>query len=176
MGDQGFKKIYPNKIPFVSCLSIINVPTVILGWGWKAKKVNAHNLRKRKFFSDKMYEFVKWMSTGQNRVSCRDWYTYTMLQNQGVKQVVMTGCPAWYDVERVKDLEYKGLSFFEKENPNMMISDAAFSRNLYYMDVLLQTIRNMFPNANITLLMHRGKTKYNKIFLEKNIRKNMAMR
>lgn len=168
-GGPGFRKnVYPNKIPFVSNIEEVKVPCCILGWGWKEQSINTALIYKKNYFGSKMYQFIKSMDD-KKAVSCRDWYTKRMLDNQGFKNVRMTGCPAWYDVDVVNNLTYKGCSLAGKENPYIIVSDAAFPKNIKQTEKLISILRGIYPKARIKLLLHRGITSQNSYLSGKDI-------
>jgi hypothetical protein len=162
-GGPGFqKKIYPDKMPFVSDLKSIQTPIAILGWGWKGRNCVETSVYRKRQFTPRMLDFITQISeNSKNFISCRDWYTVQMLKGQGFHHTVMTGCPAWYDMKRISTLSFQDKGLFSKPSPNIMISDAAFPNHVKYMRELLEVIRDVFPSANIKILLHRGITKYN---------------
>ncbi len=166
-GGPGFQKnIYPDRTPFVSNLEDIKVPCAVLGWGWKGKNIKNETIYKKNRFTPEMYNFISFLNKPGNSISCRDWYTVQMLNEYGFKDVAMTGCPAWYEVEMVKDLKYKGCTLGNSDAPYIIVSDAAFPKNIKYTGKLIEIIREKFPKARIKLLLHRGITDGNKYLTE----------
>lgn len=166
-GGPGFQRnIYPDKIPFVSDLDSIKVPCSIIGWGWKSKNIKNSSVYSKTVFTPNMIKFIDFMDKDKNSMSCRDWYTKQMMNNYGYQNVVMTGCPAWYDTNIVEDLKYKGCSL-NKSTPYIIVSDAAFRRNTRYTLVLIETIRKLYPDSRIKLLLHRGINTINEFLIKK---------
>lgn len=166
-GGPGFQKnIYPDKIPFVSDLSEIKVPCAVIGWGWKSKDIKNSSVYNKNIFTKSMKNFIDFLDKDENSISCRDWYTKQMLNNYGYMDSVMTGCPAWYDTDRVEKLAYKGCTL-NREAAYIIVSDAAFGRNTKYTLMLIGKIREMFPKARIKLLFHRGINGDNEILTRK---------
>lgn len=170
-GGPGFqRRLYPKRMPFVSNLNAVTTPVAIMGWGWKGRSCeDAVIYRKRAFTSD-MMRFVEHISKQTARISCRDWYTVRMLKEQGVKNTLMTGCPAWYRMDMIHHLKPKKSAFLDKINPTIGISDAAFPQNAKYMRALLQILRDMWPEAKMKVLLHHGITKYNQWLTDKKDR------
>jgi len=99
------EKIYPNVYDLD--LSRIDVPVVPFGLGWKGKlgqePEDFH-------FAEAAGDFVRSVHADKTRFSsARDHLTLRMLGANGVENVAMTGCPAWYDEEKLDiDFEFNG--------------------------------------------------------------------
>ena len=86
-------KVYPNV--YNLDLSRIRVPVLSYGLGWKGKLGQAPSDFR---FSPEATEFVQTIHHDKTRFSsARDHLTVQMLAANGVENVAMTGCPAWYD-------------------------------------------------------------------------------
>ncbi len=58
-GGPGYQKnLYPDAVPFVSDLSSLKTPVVIMGWGWKGKDISDQSIYKQRL-SESMIRFVK---------------------------------------------------------------------------------------------------------------------
>lgn len=92
---------------------------------------------------------------GGGKLSCRDLITCQVLQYQGFDDVCMTGCPAWYDIELVRE---RGKAKY-KEPKRIIISDPA--SKYFYRECLSLTdfIIRRFPNAEVSFVFHRGRDK-----------------
>ena len=166
-GGPGFQKnLYPNRMPFVSDLSKITTPIAIMGWGWYGKQCSNTRIYRKRAFTPDMLQFINRVSQKGGYIGCRDWFTVSMLKEQGINNVMMTGCPAWYRVDMIDTLQIQSDNILNNDKPVIVISDAAFPRNIKYMKVLLKTVRIMYPNAYSKVLLHRGITKYNKWLTE----------
>lgn len=172
-GGPGFQKnMYPKNMPFVSALESVDTPMIIMGWGWKGNNCNKWNIYRKGQFHPHMLHFIKHVSDSKRiSISCRDWYTISMLKEQGIANAVMTGCPAWYNVKIIEKLTFQDKGIFRKSVPSIIISDAAYANNVKYMKELLEVIRGgVFPAANIKILLHRGITKQNEWLLHESNR------
>lgn len=166
-GGPGFQKnIYPDRMPFVKKIRKINVPIVIMGWGWKGGCSNAEVYCHRPF-SPSMQRFVHYIAHQSKYIGCRDWYTVSMLKEAGIANTIMTGCPAWYRLDLIDHLHLKEKNILNNQNPCIMVSDPAFPKNMDYMRIVLKTIHAVWPQARIKVLLHRGITDHNKWMLEK---------
>jgi len=150
-------EIYPSGIPFVKTLNDINIPVRILGGGWNGKNNTAGELYNRYDFSPEMRTFIQKCSK-HGSLGCRDWYTMRALKNNGFKNCIMTGCPAWYDLNKINDLKLntKYLSWKPGEKITIGISDPALPWNKKYFYRLIRLVLEHYHNANIKLFFHRG--------------------
>ena len=156
-GGPGFQRnLYPNKVPFVDRLDDIKVPIRILGWGWKGINDEYRNIQNYDF-GKKMLSFIKFIEK-QYPLSSRDWQTIRLLKENDINSNVMTGCPAWYDISMITQLDldnkYKNKSM--SEDIKIGISDAAYPQNRKYFWHLIDVIRNRFPMAELLVFFHRG--------------------
>lgn len=168
-GGPGFqKKLYPKQIPFVSDLNKIKPPIAIMGWGWGWKIRNNYlpSLYRKNYFSPDMVRFLSHISEQGLPIGCRDWYTVRMLKTQGFTNTIMTGCPAWYKTDLVKHLTPRNSDSLNKPNPTIAVSDAAYPENVKYIKILLETLKEIYPQSHVKILLHRGITKYNHWILE----------
>ena len=87
------EKVYPNV--YGLDLSRIHVPVIPYGLGWKGKLgQEPEDFR----FTPEATNFVQSIHADKTRFSsARDFLTLRMLKANGVENVAMTGCPAWYD-------------------------------------------------------------------------------
>lgn len=167
-GGPLFQNIYPDKMPFVSRLEEINTPVFILGGGWKSRDCSDENIYSGYRLKDKMTVFVRFVSAGGG-ISCRDWYTVRMLRNMGIFDPVMTGCPAWYDTDRIENLELKEIYREASVQDDIMIgiSDPAMPWNQNRLLELLRILLRSFPKAKLKVFFHRGIPEENRKKMEK---------
>lgn len=74
------------------------------------------------------------------------------MKNAGFNSPVMTGCPAWYDLEKVHDTVLIDNNWVLN---NIYVSDPADSNNHDLAIQLINKLHEMFGNANITFVFHR---------------------
>ena len=129
----------------------VKIPTMILGGGWygpygsSAAIRNYHFDGPTKHFLDKIY------SSGYG-FSCRDIYTAEVLKNAGFQNSCMTGCPAWYDISHVNDLQIANAGPIRK----IAVSDPARKWNLPGSLRVVKMLKKRFPDAEISYIFHRG--------------------
>ena len=149
--------IYPKRIPFVRELSKIKVPLRILGGGWKGRNVSEKILYEKYVFSEDMLRFINTIAK-QFPIGCRDWYTMRTLQKSNITNLIMTGCPAWYDIGKINELKLnkKYFDITIADNITIGISDPALPSNKPYFYKLINLIIRKYQNANCKLFFHRG--------------------
>lgn len=150
-GGPGFqKKIYPNRMPFVEDISKLSTPYYIMGWGWKGRNISqsAYCISK---LSKEMLMFVKGAA---GMLSCRDYYTIKFLEKYGITNTIMTGCPAWYNLDLVNDLRFKCPK--EDEIKKICISDPASTVNVDTFLEIIQWVAMKYKDADIHVVFHRG--------------------
>ena len=126
-------------------LSQLNVPVIAYGLGWKGKLGQSPEDFK---FLPEAGEFVRAIHEGSLYSSARDGLTVSMLKANGVENVAMTGCPAWYDEQRLEDdfafQDVKSLVFSMPAIPQAQTLE------------LLSGISKRFPKAKKYLAFNAG--------------------
>lgn len=149
--------VYPGGMPFIDDFEKLKVPVRILGGGWKGKDISAKSLYETCPCQESVLKFSKYYAQ-QSALGCRDWYTIRMLKLYGITNTIMTGCPAWYDMEKIDKLEldkmYSETSI--KDEVTIGISDAAFEENKKYFWDVINIINRYYSKAKIKVLFHRG--------------------
>ena len=137
----------------------------VLGCGWYGVSDDSDVLYKYQF-SEKSREILSYINEN-GILGCRDYLTVNVLKNNGYKNTVMTGCPAWYDnMMGIK----KDVSTIKK----VVISDMGLTKDPSFHDdkyeqfvEVLRLVKTKFPNAEIIFTFNNGiitkySTKYNK--------------
>lgn len=139
------EKVYPNVYDLD--LSRIKVPVLAFGLGWKGKLGQApEDFR----FSPDATEFVRAIHADQNFFSsARDHLTVAMLGANGVNNVRMTGCPAWYDETRLAQ-DY----VFDANPKRVVLSMPAVPQD--QVPALIAKLAKDFPKAQRYLSFQAG--------------------
>ena len=167
-GGPVFQNIYPEKMPFVKNLEEIKVPIVILGGGWKGRNIFTDTIYKNYQLSSEMMKFISHIEQN-GKIGCRDWHTVRMLGAKGITNVEMTGCPVWYDVTKISDLQLKpkyNEVDIKDTDITIGISDPAMSWNRKRLFELMHLLRENYPNAKLKVFFHRGISAENKKEIE----------
>lgn len=145
--------MYPNKFPLVENLDNIKPPMFVLGMGCKTRDEKATNI----IFSNESKKLIDRFIGDGFRLGCRDELTYQILNNSGITNVVMTGCPAWYDTDYVHQLEFSltpDLNHIER----IIISDPGDILNLRMAANLVSYCRKKYNPTDLIFAFHRGWT------------------
>lgn len=138
------REIYPTIYPIE--LENIPCPVIPFGLGWKAPSTQAP-IEFR--FSPSGEKFIRAV---HNRIPCssaRDPLTVEVLGSLGVDNVIMTGCPAWYDLSYL-DEPY---AFTDRVQKLVLSTPARIQPGTRK---LMLWLGKRFPNANRVLSFHHG--------------------
>jgi hypothetical protein len=128
-------------------LNRIAAPVLAFGLGWKGKLGQSPDEFR---FLEPAGEFVRAIHADKSRFSsARDFLTISMLNANGVENVHMTGCPAWYD-ERYLGQEYE----FNPNIKRLVLSMPAVPQPM--IPVLLRDLARRFPKAEKFLSFQAG--------------------
>ncbi len=130
----------------------ITAPLKIIGGGWKGASRSQMLPYRYAFEPDTRRLFEK--IDGNGGLSCRDLFSVKALRAAGFESAVMTGCPAWYDLERVHELRLRP---YDGERPVICVSDPAVRRNEVFVEPLLRYLHGAFPASQIKYVLHRGR-------------------
>ncbi len=146
-GPAYAKDIYPGIYPLVSDIDAIKAPIIPFGLGWCGRPFGQPEEFKfearSKEFLDKIHEKILFSS-------CRDDVTLSVLNQQGYENVIMTGCPVWYDLDSIgKELTADSFDRIVYTTP---AAPALMKQN----HVLMRELKKQFPRAELVCSFHRG--------------------
>lgn len=141
------ENIYPGVYPLVDDLSKIKVPIIPFGLGWSGSPRKSEDF----VFSEKAKNFLRSIHEKIQFSSCRDDTTKSILQSNGVMNVIMTGCPVWYDLESM-DKIFEPL----REVKKVVFTTPAGYAILPQVVRMLKLVKNKYPKAEIYCTFHRG--------------------
>ena len=128
-------------------LSRISAPVLAFGLGWKGKLGQSPEEFR---FAEPAAKFVEAIHADKTRFSsARDFLTVQMLQANGVENVAMTGCPAWYD-EQYLSQDY----VFNPNVKRLVLSMPAVPQPM--IPVLIRDLANRFPKSEKSLSFQAG--------------------
>lgn len=136
--------IFPDIYPLD--LEKIGVPIIPFGLGYKARLDQG---LADFAFTPASVEFIRRIHADIPYSSVRDPATQELLGRYGVENVLMTGCPAWYDLERMRE-EFP----FRSEIETLVFSAPARIDHGAYL--LLAYLRSRFPRAKRVLTFQHG--------------------
>lgn len=152
LGGPGFTpSMYPKIYPLTKNLNDIKVPIVPMAVGWNTSSGTFKGMIDFQF-DDNSLELLNTISSRSPFISVRDFYTYSILKRNGIKNVLMTGCSSWYYFLDSRFMEKKckhvvdSIAFTPAQNPkfNRMVKE------------VMQEIRGIFPDKKIICSFHRG--------------------
>ncbi|UOR11317.1 polysaccharide pyruvyl transferase family protein [Halobacillus amylolyticus] len=151
LGGPGFQmNMYPDVYKLVKDLKNIKVPIHTLGVGWKGVPGDKTTEKLYQFTSSAKQMLDKMNDTFAG-MSCRDHQTERTLRNNGYKNVTMTGCPVWYDLDSI------GKEFVAPKEIKRIVytpaQDEAFSDQSIE---VLKFLKNRYSASDIIVSFHRG--------------------
>ena len=120
-----------------------------MGCKTKNEKIN------RIAFSSQSELLIERLYNDGFHLGCRDVLTYRVLKESGLKNVLMTGCPAWYDLEYVHQTSLRS-ALAEGCVKKIAISDPANIINLQLAANLVSLCRDKYKPEEIVFTFHRG--------------------
>lgn len=143
------KDFYPGIYPLCEDLNDIKVPIIPFGLGWFSE----YDLQRTSEFKFSNSSQLMIKSIHQNIAlsSVRDVYTAEILQNMGINNFLMTGCPVWYK------LNYLEKPFEEKKKIEKIVVTTAQNQDYHEQNKkLIEEVAKMFPDSKRFLCFHRG--------------------
>jgi len=150
-GGPGFQSnFYPGIYKLMPNLEDIQVPIIPLGLGWKGFPGDYLTLKNYKF-SQKSLEALNSISNQVEYISCRDYLTKEALKRNGINNVLMTGCPVWYDLDSIGKAIKR-----PKEVKKLVFTPAQYHIYRDQTVKVLHLLRNLFPDSELYCSFHRG--------------------
>jgi hypothetical protein len=149
LGGPGLRmKMYPNTYKLVTDLNLIKVPIYGLGLGWDS--FPGDDISEKLYaFSSSSLELLKKMD--KVTISVRDYQSQRVLANHGFKNVLMTGCPAWYNIKKI------GCDFVQPEVLKKIIFTPPQNKLFSNQSIsVLKYLVGRFSSSEITVSFHRG--------------------
>lgn len=152
-GGPGFNPhMYPKLFPLVPDLSQLTPPMVSVGMGARVMAPPYNNIK----FDSSSKELLDRFSASEVGIGCRDIITKNALNGMGYADAIMTGCPAWYDLDRINRLQEMPLPHSRADVKRIAISDPILIPNFALVPKIVELLQREFPAADIVLAMHRG--------------------
>lgn len=144
------KDLYPQIYPLPSIVFKNKIPVIFLGIGSKVYPGTIKKLKKLKL-TESTIKFLKYSIDQGYPIGVRDILSKKLLLENGIEDVVVNGCPAWYD------LDYLGKKLKKpKEIRKIAFSTPASPLCFNQAKKIIKKLRNEFPKASITVLFHKG--------------------
>jgi hypothetical protein len=99
MGGPSLRyEMYPGIYRLTKNLADIKVPVTLMGVGWKSASGRWRDTYSYPFSPQSM-QLLKVAEQSGLPISVRDYHSLNSLRFNGIKNVMMTGCPAYYDLD-----------------------------------------------------------------------------
>lgn len=152
-GGPGYlPEMYPDQFPLVKDIGWLKPKMFALGMGGFGKNRKVLPI----VFSDRSRLLMDRFVQDGLRLGCRDDLTERILKKSGYHDTIMTGCPAWYDLDYI-DIAHVVNPVSVNEIKHIAISDPAYESSGDIAKKLVERICNTFKNARITFVYHRGR-------------------
>lgn len=163
-GGPGYKnEFYEDNLFEIHNLSRIKIPIMFLGMGWFGIMEDPFFLYTYEL-QGKMKDLLARAVHDTRFLGCRDYYSVNMLRNNGIDTALMTGCPAWYDLDHLHEFTYTGKEL--KDVSKICISDCGNPENNQLALELTLFVCRFFGNKDIHFIFHRGLENVDSEFLK----------
>jgi len=160
MGGPALQKnMYPGIYKLRDNLDDIKIPIIIMGIGWKSMKGEWGDTYNYTLNSSTLQLLNKVERSGFLS-SVRDYHTLNVLQIKGYKNVLMTGCPAYYDREYLN----KGLNISKDINKVSFSLGVSFVESKSMENVmksLILELQKKFKDKYFEVVFHHSLNKSN---------------
>lgn len=149
----------------------IKIPIHYMGTGIYSPNGNSETIYNYKYSED-VKRFLNSIIEKGGQIASRDWCVDSILRNNHIRKIIMTGCPAWYDLEMMSEKSnLKNLSIdisikkIAISNQGLTKNPANNSAKLEQIEQVIILLKKMFPEAEMILTFNDGYiTKYSKDF------------
>lgn len=140
----------PKIYPMVDDLDKIQVPVIMMGIGWKSINGNWSDTYQYPL-SDESIELLKKIDQSGYQSSVRDYHTLNAICFKGYDNFIMTGCPAYYDLDSIgKEIKVSkelnkvafslGVSFIESRSMEKQMKNVILELNKIYEDQTFEVV------------------------------------
>lgn len=153
MGGPGYRpQMFPNIYRLTPNLKDLKVPIILFGMGWKGDNSDLATIKNYRFDKPSL-SLLNYSMDNTEYLSCRDFYTWSVLREHGLKNILMTGCPAWYELESIHSeysppLRFKEIAYTPPAQPKFRKQSI----------LVAETLKRLFPNAQLSAFFHHGYT------------------
>lgn len=151
-GGPGYvEDMYPGRFPLVDNLDRVKPKMFALGMGCYGRNAKLSRIK----FNESTKNLLNRLELDGFGLGCRDLLTYRTLQISGVNSVLMTGCPAWYDLDYIEKCDVINPAPVSRIR-KIAVSDPASEDNFGVAKKLISQLKCRFPKAEVELVFHRG--------------------
>lgn len=151
-GGPGYMQdVYPERMPLVNNLRHIKPPFFAMGMGAYTR---TSSIKGYEFDKGSMSLLQRFERDGFS-LGCRDELTIKVLNRAGLSDAVMTGCPAWYDLEKVGASRLSTSPNLDRVG-HVAISDPALAENVPVACAVTRYVTEQLNPQKVTFVFHRG--------------------
>ncbi len=150
-GGPGYKKwFYPAVYPFLKYLAKIRIPIIPFALGWSGLP---RYLPDRFVFAQESKSVIHHIHKRTPYSSVRDEITREILIRHGVQNVINTGCPTLFDIDKMRgNASFRIPAEITSFGVSMAQNPALHTQNVN----LLKQLKGCFPKARRVAFFHRG--------------------
>ena len=142
--------LYPNMYNIPSVIFKQKIPIIFLGIGTKFYPGSISKMRKLKLSRGALY-LINYVIKRGYQVGVRDNLSKYLLLENGIEDVIINGCPSWYD------LDYLHKKFeIPKEIKKIAFSTPANQLFFKQAKDIIDKLSQEFPEAKLTISFHKG--------------------
>lgn len=161
------ERMYPRVYALTDNLDDIKIPLTTMGIGWHSKQGRWRDTYSFPL-SERTQELLKKASASGLPLSVRDFHTLNSLEFSGVKGGLMTGCPAYYDLDHIG----QPIQQIKKARKVAFSLGVSFLRSALMdrsMRELILGLKRYFSDAEFDVVFHHSMD-------EKNLRESYGKR
>lgn len=170
MGGPALQKnMWPNIYGLRDNLDEIKVPILMMGVGWYSSQGDWENTYNYPL-DDNTKKLLGRIKDSGYKSSVRDYHTMNSLWFHGVENILMTGCPAYYDfnylqknikVPEIKKVGFSlGVSFINSSNMEKLMKDNILRCKKYFENCDFKVVFHHSLNPEVYLNSHNANSKY----------------
>lgn len=147
-------KMYPKVYKLRDNLDDIQVPMLTMGIGWYSQRgewKDTHNYK----LDNKSLELLERINNSGYMSSVRDYHTLNTLHSLGMKNFLMTGCPALYSQDHING-DFSNSLNIKKIGFSLGVSMKTSNRMYKQMQNVLLMLKELFPQAKIQAVFHHS--------------------
>tara|TARA_B100001093_G_scaffold516044_1_gene593870 strand:+ start:122 stop:1270 length:1149 start_codon:yes stop_codon:yes gene_type:complete len=172
MGGPALQKnMYPGVYKLPKNLDEIKVPITTMGIGWKSPRGNWKDTFQYPLSITTMKLLDRIKADGL-KGSVRDFHTLNTLENKGYDNFLMTGCPAYYDLENIeKEMQFPreidkiafslGVSFVENNSMERQIKTQILSLKERFKEKLFEVVFHHSLDKQLFMQTYGSKHRHN---------------
>jgi len=170
MGGPALQKnMYPGIYKLRKNLDDIVVPIVLMGVGWKSMQGQWKNTYLYEL-TNTTIQLLDKIEKNEFFSSVRDYHTLNVLQMKKYSNILMTGCPAYYDIKylnstlnipkKINKVAFSlGVSFVESKSMEKLMQEIVLDLKTRYKDIDFEVVFHHSLDKD-TLLKHNSASEY----------------